>query len=1475
MAKKKTKIASNRGYATVSAPSKKVEIHSIPKTEENKTEEQPPETEIPIESSVPIDNTEDPILRLIKKYGSLNEHKAQLNLERLVKEDPQLQQLSKERIRTFRLAANLEKELLQIIQDKSDEAIVHDDLNEANRSKTINQFDIIYRTLIRLGFDNQDVDASFAATLSQSIEDHLDWLCINVPYKRMPTGFFDKYFEDNDDTDKKQPIQIHDKGNNSNDSCISVSANNIKPVSKTNITSVTKMDEDNIDDIKSRILQAAYNYMDEEEDKDVNEQYADVKIKIRELEELTLSGDTQNKGKKNNKKAENIKTPILTGEALQKTLKDIKKLKDKLASLEADWEFDKQKANDNYIHLLRQISEEKQKQMIETRENMKREQQKIKEENDDIDLNINDDDEGGLFGGLLMNEEEESAALSNNIVTTDLEIVELDIPKSYMGKHPKDLLLEYCNKQRWKNQSYNSTKIDYAKWKSTLKIDKNIEYLKVELPNTMAASNKQDAEQLIALYGLFIIDSSLSLYKVLHSSYKEIWDTWKQDKTLKEEAPRIEADKKRFTYLADLLNNSSSKSKNANNKSSVEDTAINDSKETMIDPNRKSLKRQKLFTKMQSIFKKRLKTEGYLSMKDKRKDLPITAYRDEILKLLKDNQVLIISGETGCGKSTQVPQFLAEDLLLNRTECGSVVCTQPRRISAMSIANRVSAEMADRPRSTGSSDAMVGYQIRLESKMSEENILLFCTTGILLRRLESDNYLRGVTHIVVDEVHERTIESDFLLIVLRRLCQVRTDLKIILMSATVESKRFSDYFGNCPVISVPGRTYPVHVQYLEDVIENIGYVLEEDSPFAKKRSKIRTEQGNINVTGYNGSSKRVYYEMFEEDSDDEDPYDFTRIESKLIVSAAEQEDEDSITKKYSKQMRKTIKRMDEKKINYDLILDLLDYICIRQKEEQGSEDGQTNSNVPDTGAILVFLPGINEIRKLYDLASSHNVLGDPNKFLLIALHSTLSSENQEKAFDVPPEGIRKIVFSTNIAETGVTISDVTVVIDTGMAKVISYDDKKRVTRLLQKYIAKANASQRRGRAGRVQEGICFHLFTQQKYEEMADFETPEILRLPLEELCLRIKICDFGNIRDVLGAALDAPTEKMIDNAILTLQEVQALSSDGQETLTPLGAHLSNLPVDVHIGKMMLFGTIFRCLDPILTIAAALSFKSPFTRPFGKEDEADAARSRFRVENSDFLTIYKAYHTWRKHLTELCKDKMLSSSSIRRKMYRFCNENFLSQQNLEMIEDMKRQYLGLLISIGFVKVNREDLNLYNDKYSVIQLCKIPEVYDVHSSSVSVVNAALTAGLYPKIAEYLKQSRQIVTKNIDLQIHPSSMLFQKEHTFTADFLVYNTVVMNNSGSQVKNKVYMWEASLIDAVAVILLSTDLDIKHKQRKIVIDKWLYFDCFARTAVLLKYLRKELNNWLAKKMKQPDLDFSHYNERLMDVLVRALESNA
>lgn len=1426
MAKKKTKAASNRGFATTSSPSKKVEPIPIKET---------PVKEETVEIVKEIAQSTDDLLLLVQKYRSLHDHKAELMVDRLSKEESQASTIRK--VRSFRLSSDLESDLVTIIkQSRSNLFDFQAITKESEKEKTVAHLDLLYRVLTKFGFNDQDVLDSLKTTLSKSLDDHLDWLCINVPYDRMPIGFFDKYFNEEDDN-----TQITLTHNNNN-------RKSIEPVEQEELIVIKKEEqaEEKLDDIKTRILQAAEQYLDDkEEEQDVNEKYAKLKARVHELESDLPSS------KKTKKKPKSV-----AEEELAVIIKEIKRSKDTLKSYEADWEFDKKRAQELYVKELETLAEINRKKHDEEvkkkREEKKQEleEQGLGKQQEEINEINEEDEEGGLFGGLIMAEEEMAANVppSNNTVVS-WTFIDLTMKKSWKGRYPKEMLSEYCKRQNLGKQTYSTKEVSPGMWRSSLTIVKDNLDMTIDPPEGLVTESRMSSESLTAAYALFDLDSSSSVYQIMPTAYKDLWTEWLNEKILRIDGPRNEMDKKRLTMLGDLVNKSFENYKKRDNSQGVQETREEIVEEENTGKSQKQIaKKKRIFDSSQKKFKQRLDTKEYMAMKEKRNNLPVTAYREEILELVKNNQVLIISGETGCGKSTQVPQFLAENLLLKSSNNnGLVICTQPRRISAMSIANRVSLEMGDPQKTVGSREALVGYQIRLESKFSEENVLMYCTTGILLQRLQSDLSLRDVTHVVIDEIHERTIESDFLLIMLKKLSQLRPDLKIILMSATVEAQRFSAYFDHCPVISVPGRTYPVQVRFLEDVVEKTGYVLEQDSKFAVRTFRIKKDEGDLTVSGQNGSQKRVHYEMFQE-SDDEDIYNPTQVYSK--VSVAEQETQET---GYSKQTLKMIRRMDDKKINYDLIFQLLEYVC------------KPHEDIPATGAILVFLPGMNEIRSLYDMASSHSLFGT-DKFLLIPLHSTLSSDHQEKAFEVPPEGVRKIVFSTNIAETGVTISDVTVVIDTGMSRMISYDDKRKVSRLLQKYVAKANARQRRGRAGRVQEGICFHLFTQERFEQMADYETPEILRLPLEELCLRIKVYKLGSVLDVLGSALDAPPTRVIENAICSLQEIHALTAD--ETLTPLGTHLVNLPVDIHIGKMILFGAIFRCLDPILTVAASLSLKGPFVRPFGKELEADMARSRFQCGDSDFLTLYNAYLVWRNELISV-----RGTPGWVRHMKEFCQENFLSQQNLETMEEMKRQFLGLLISSGFVKTSKMDtsINRYDIKRSV-RLCDVPSAYDKYKDSIPVINAALAAGLYPKVAEYVPEMDLMANRVIDLKLHPSSMLFRREKQLHSEFFVYNTLVMNSNDYQ-KDKAVIWEAASIEPVSLMLLATNMDIKHKQRRITVDGWLSFDCFARTSVILKFFRAELNNWLAEKMKDPKIDLTAYNQEILDAMVKMLES--
>jgi len=331
------------------------------------------------------------------------------------------------------------------------------------------------------------------------------------------------------------------------------------------------------------------------------------------------------------------------------------------------------------------------------------------------------------------------------------------------------------------------------------------------------------------------------------------------------------------------------------------------------------------------------------------------------------------------GKSTQVPSFILEDQLSRGKPC-KIYCTEPRRISAISLARRVSEELGERKNDLGTFRSLVGYAIRLESNTAKETRLVYATTGIVMRMLEGSNDLKDVTHIVLDEVHERTIDSDFLLIVLKKLMARRRDLKVVLMSATVDAERFSRYLDGAPVLTVPGRTYPVQVKYLEDAVELTGFSLD------------------------NGHAEKFT------DLDDD-------IDAETVSNDLAKADNTKTLRGYSAKTRNTVSQIDEYRIEFDLVTQLLAKIATDDRLEMFSK------------AILVFLPGIGEIRQLNDLLVGHPVFS--SNWYVYPLHSTIASEDQEAAFLVPPPGTRKIVLATNIAETGITIPDVTCVVDTG------------------------------------------------------------------------------------------------------------------------------------------------------------------------------------------------------------------------------------------------------------------------------------------------------------------------------------------------------------------------------------------------------------------------------------------------------------
>ncbi|VAH32455.1 unnamed protein product [Triticum turgidum subsp. durum] len=409
-----------------------------------------------------------------------------------------------------------------------------------------------------------------------------------------------------------------------------------------------------------------------------------------------------------------------------------------------------------------------------------------------------------------------------------------------------------------------------------------------------------------------------------------------------------------------------------------------------------------------------------------RASLPIARLKNHFLQLLKENDVIVVSGETGCGKTTQVPQFILDDMI--ESELGgncNIVCTQPRRIAAISVAERVSDERCES--SPGSKDSLVGYQVRLDSARNERTKLLFCTTGILLRKLSGNKDLSDVTHVVVDEVHERTILSDFLLIVLKSLVEKRSNqpgrkLKVILMSATVDSSLFARYFGDCPVISVEGRTHPVSTHFLEDVYEKMEYCLALDSPasgayFAQHGEKWKHASSSVNNRR---GMKNLVMSSWGDESMLSENYVNPHYSSDCYQS-------------YSERTNLNLKRLNEDVIDFDLLEDLICYI---------------DENCP-LGAVLVFLPGVAEIEMLIDRLSASVRFKGASSDWILPLHSMLSPTDQRKVFQSPPENIRK-----------------------------------KMSSIVEDWISRANAKQRRGRAGRVRPGLCFCLYTHHRFEKL-------------------------------------------------------------------------------------------------------------------------------------------------------------------------------------------------------------------------------------------------------------------------------------------------------------------------------------------------------------------------------------------------------
>ncbi|KAL4331146.1 DExH-box ATP-dependent RNA helicase DExH3 isoform X1 [Arachis hypogaea] len=765
-----------------------------------------------------------------------------------------------------------------------------------------------------------------------------------------------------------------------------------------------------------------------------------------------------------------------------------------------------------------------------------------------------------------------------------------------------------------------------------------------------------------------------------------------------------------------------------------------------------------------------------------RRSLPAFKEKDAFLKVISNNQVIVVSGETGCGKTTQLPQYILEsEIEAGRGAGCNIICTQPRRISAMSVSERVAAERGEK---LGES---VGYKVRLEGMKGRDTRLLFCTTGVLLRRLLVDRTLNGVTHVVVDEIHERGMNEDFLLIVLKELLPRRPDLRLILMSATLNAELFSSYFDGAPTMHIPGFTYPVRARFLEDILEMTGYRL---NPY-----------NQIDDYGQEKTWKMQKQALA-----------FRKRKSQ-IASAVEDALEVADFHGYSLRTRESLSCWCPDSLGFNLIEHVLSHIVKNERP----------------GAVLVFMTGWDDINSLKDKLQTHPLLGDPSRVLLLACHGSMASTEQRLIFENPEGGVRKIVLATNMAETSITINDVVFVVDCGKAKETSYDALNNTPCLLPSWISKAAARQRRGRAGRVQPGECYHLYPRCVYDAFADYQLPELLRTPLQSLCLQIKSLQLGSISEFLARALQPPEALSVQNAVDYLKIIGAL--DDNENLTVLGRKLSMLPVEPKLGKMLILGAIFNCLDPIMTVVAGLSVRDPFVMPADKKDLAESAKAQFSARDySDHLALVRAYEGWKE-------------AEAQQAGYEYCWRNFLSSQTLRAIDSLRKQFFYLLKDIGLVDHNSE-------------------TYSRWSQEEHLVRAVICAGLFPGVSSVVNKDKSIALKTMeDGQV----LLYGNSVNGSVPKIPYPWLVFNE---KVKvNAVFLRDSTGISDSVLLLFGGNISRGGLDGHL---KMLggYLEFFMKPELANTYLRLkgELEELIQKKLLDPMFDTQSHDELLSAV---------
>ena len=608
--------------------------------------------------------------------------------------------------------------------------------------------------------------------------------------------------------------------------------------------------------------------------------------------------------------------------------------------------------------------------------------------------------------------------------------------------------------------------------------------------------------------------------------------------------------------------------------------------------------------------------------------LPVVGRRDELLELIKNHQVVVIAGETGSGKTTQIPKLCLE---AGRGVLGRIGCTQPRRLAARSVAERLAQELHS------TLGDLVGYQVRFHDQVHENSLIKVMTDGILLAEIQNDRFLSQYDTIIIDEAHERSINIDFLLGILKQLLPKRPDLKLIITSATIDTQRFAEHFKQpgrvVPIVEVSGRTYPVEVRY-------------------RPLGQVEMDDGTV-------------------------------IEQDLT----------------------------------DGIIEALDELAAHDP----------------FGDVLVFQVGERDIKETAEALRKQNLKNTE----VIPLYARLSMAEQNKVFQTSPK--RRIILSTNVAETSLTVPGIRYVIDPGLVRISRYSVRSKVQRLPVEKISQASANQRKGRCGRVADGICIRLYAEDDFNTRPAFTDPEIHRTSLASVLLNMAQLKLGAVQAF--PFIEPPEEKAVNDGYRQLLEIGGL--DDKKRLTDAGKDLARLPLEPRIAKMVLEADKNNVLAEVLIIAAALSIQDPRDINEQTMQAARKAHKNFEDERSDFLfflNLWRFYEHQQRHLSQA-------------KLRKLCKTNYLSYLRLREWHDLFHQLKVSLKSIG-LKIG--ELHLYEEVTENGQT--LERLSDLHSINV---HRSLLGGLLGQVMMRDDDNTYLGARGTKLFIHPSSVLFKRK------------------------------------------------------------------------------------------------------------------